>query len=269
LQSIKNAPPAPLLFIRNDGQTDPSVAYHVKGYGKDYFFTRDSVKIPVPGPGGGPGRIVSLRPQWLDATADLVPGPQAQAYFNFYRGQDPAKWQIKTPAFESVTYRHPATGIELVWYARGEQLEYDVVLPAGVDPGQARFRVEGARAAHLDQDGALVIETADGGRLIQAPPRLHQMIDGQAVPVEGRFDAVKKGQDGWSYGFVAAGYDRTRPLVIDPTLAFNKPINGNGIDTIKAVAVAATGEIYICGVTTSSDLGSGTPTLGKTSAFLT
>lgn len=253
-QSNEAVPHNSIVFIRNDGQVDPSVAYHVKGAKHELFFTSDSIKIPVPSPKGGRNRIVSLHPQWLDQTAAIVPGRQSPTHFNFYTGQKQSNWRTKVPAYESLTYRHTATGIDLVWYARGQELEYDVVLPAGVEPGQARFRVEGARKVRLDTQGALVVETADGGRLIQAPPRLHQVVDGQNIPVRGRFADVRKSSDGWSYGFVAAAYDRSRPLVIDPTLTFGVFVSGNALETINAVTVSSTGETYICGYTTSSDL---------------
>ncbi|KHK02421.1 DUF7948 domain-containing protein [Desulfovibrio sp. TomC] len=267
-QGSDAAPQNPIVFIRNDGQIDPSVAYHVKAIGQDYFFARDGVRIPVPGPKGGRSRMVSLHPLWFDETAAIVPGQQSPTQFNFYKGQTASDWRTKVPAYASLTYRHGATGIDLVWYARGQELEYDVVLPAGVEPGQARFRVEGARTVRLDKQGALVVETADGGRLIQAPPRLHQVVDGQDIPVKGRFADVRKSADGWSYGFVAAAYDRSRPLVIDPALTFGVPLSGNATETINAVTVGSAGETYVSGTTTSSDLGAVTYSVLLNDAFI-
>jgi hypothetical protein len=246
---------APVAFIRNDGQTDASIAYHVKGHGRDSFFARDGVTFALPDPKGGPSRIVGLRPLWLDAHTVLVPGRASPTLYNFHHGPDPAGWHTGVPAYEALTYRHPASGLELVWYGQGQTLEYDVIVPPGVDPGRARFRVEGAEKLRLDKDGSLVIVAGDAS-LVQAPPKLHQVIDGRKVAVRGRFAQVKKGPDGWTYGFAVAAYDRGKPLVIDPTLNYNISFAGNGADVINAVAVDANG-LFACGSTTSTNLVAG------------
>ena len=56
-----------------------------------------------------------------------------------------------------------------------------------------------------------------------------------------------------SVGFTVGAYDRTRPLVIDPTLVTSSYLGGSGIDNAAAVDVDGGGNVYIAGSTESAD----------------
>jgi hypothetical protein len=49
------------------------------------------------------------------------------------------------------------------------------------------------------------------------------------------------------------GYDRTRPLIIDPVLSYSTYLGGNGEETGEGIAVDATGAAYVSGTTFSTD----------------
>jgi hypothetical protein len=53
--------------------------------------------------------------------------------------------------------------------------------------------------------------------------------------------------------FEVANYDKTRPLVIDPTLAYSSYLGGGSYDSGEAIAVDASGNAYVTGFTASSD----------------
>src|SRR5262249_60022819 len=54
-------------------------------------------------------------------------------------------------------------------------------------------------------------------------------------------------------GFEIAAYDSTRPLVIDPPLAYSTYLGGAGEDTGIEIAVNAHGDAFVTGFTTSAD----------------
>ncbi|HUU12541.1 MAG TPA: choice-of-anchor D domain-containing protein [Terriglobia bacterium] len=54
-------------------------------------------------------------------------------------------------------------------------------------------------------------------------------------------------------GFEIAPYDRTRPLVIDPVLAYSTYLGGTGLDYAEGIAVDAAGSAYVVGYTNSTD----------------
>src|SRR5262249_7782756 len=47
--------------------------------------------------------------------------------------------------------------------------------------------------------------------------------------------------------------DRTRPLIIDPTLAYSTYLGGGGIDSGSGIAVDSLGNAYVAGTTGSPD----------------
>jgi hypothetical protein len=53
--------------------------------------------------------------------------------------------------------------------------------------------------------------------------------------------------------FEVAGYDRTRPLVIDPVLSYSTYLGGTGGDAANGIAVDGSGNAYITGMTGSVD----------------
>ena len=55
-------------------------------------------------------------------------------------------------------------------------------------------------------------------------------------------------------GLRVDGYDRKRPLVIDPTLEYCSYLGGAGIDNITAVQVDSQGHLYVTGFTNTADL---------------
>ena len=60
-------------------------------------------------------------------------------------------------------------GIDIVYYGKGQSLEYDFELAPGADPSRIRMRFEGADAIRLGPQGQVILEP--GGRQVtQNPP---------------------------------------------------------------------------------------------------
>jgi hypothetical protein len=56
-----------------------------------------------------------------------------------------------------------------VYYGHQGQLEYDFVAAPGADPGAIQLAVQGAEGVALDGEGNLVLHTAGGDVVEQAP----------------------------------------------------------------------------------------------------
>ena len=62
---------------------------------------------------------------------------------NYFIGNDPKKWRTNIPTYQAVIYKNAYPGVDLKFYGNGRQLEYDVVVRPGADPGQVHFRYAG------------------------------------------------------------------------------------------------------------------------------
>src|SRR5262249_55759960 len=140
-------------------------------------------------------------------------------------------------------------GIGAPYYGTAQNsLEYDLVVNPGADYRQIHMTVQGASSALVDKTGNLLLNTA-GGQLVQQAPTLYQMVNGTKQAVTGNYVLTGGNQLGFSVG----SYDSTRPLYIDPVLLFSTYLGGSGADQGLAVAVDGAGDTYVTGSTQSSN----------------
>jgi hypothetical protein len=138
-----------------------------------------------------------------------------------------------------------------------------------------------AAPLRVDKNGDLVVDT-EGGEVIFHKPVVYQAATNHRPRtkneeprttnkelIDGKYTLV-----GNRITFEVARYDKTRPLVIDPVLAYSTYLGGNSADEGYGIAVDASGNAYATGFTASSDfpttLGAFQTTYGGgTDAFVT
>jgi hypothetical protein len=144
--------------------------------------------------------------------------------------------------YERVRYEAIYPGIDLLYYGNDRQLEYDFVVAAGADPDRIQLTFTGADRLAINAAGELVLHTA-AGALAQPKPIVYQEVDGVRRAIEGSYRIAGDRQIGFSVG----AYDRTRPLVIDPVLAYSTYFGGGYDDIGWDIAVDAAGNAHITG----------------------
>jgi hypothetical protein len=72
---------------------------------------------------------------------------------NYNVGTDRSRWQSGVPTFARVHYHNVYPGVDLVFYAENDKLEFDFQIAPGSKPGQIRLRTAGNYA--LSEDGDL------------------------------------------------------------------------------------------------------------------
>lgn len=161
---------------------------------------------------------------------------------NYVRGSNPAAWLLDIPTYGRVRYQSIYPGIDIVYYGKDGRLEYDFVVAPGARPERIRIRYEGARGVRLDADGNLLLETG-AGTLVQHKPVAYQETSGRRQLVEARYVV-----SGDRVHLQLARYDRSRPLVIDPTLTWATYSSFHSTSSaISSVATDAAGNIYVTG----------------------
>ncbi|HUY89429.1 MAG TPA: SBBP repeat-containing protein [Pirellulales bacterium] len=253
----------PLAFEANQGQTDSQVDFLARGAGYAVYLTGGGAVIDLqqataPPPSRGNATAASptgeisgtaIRMQFVDANpgASVTGLDKQQAVSNYLIGNDPSQWHTGVANFGQVEYQNLYAGISAVFHGDQHQVEYDFNVAPGADPKQIQWQLDGASGLSLDGSGNLLIHTA-GGELLEQAPTIYQEANGARVAVSGRFVL-----EGDRVGFALGSYDASRPLVIDPTLSYASYLGGVRADSGKAIAVDGAGNAYVTGVTASSN----------------
>jgi uncharacterized protein (TIGR03437 family) len=238
--------PTALRFEPNNGQTDARAQFVARSTRYNIFLTRaGAVLAPRNSAEGIRIRFVGSHAAPLEGAAPL-PG-----VVNYFRGAAPARTKI--PTYQRALQHNVYPGIDAVFHGEeghGEegQLEYDFLVAPGADPSLILLEFDGARSVQLNDRGELELATA-AGMLTQRKPVLWQNRNGKRIPVDGRYEPRGARQ----FGLVVAEYDRTKPLIVDPTLVFFTSVGGGGPDQVNGLALDPQGNIYMAGSTASLD----------------
>jgi len=260
----------PLSFEANVGQTSSQVDFLSRGQGYTLFLTRRAEAVLVLGksaPERTPAQptdklsaVVKPQPEVTPPAvvriklvgAKLTPQVEGLEEFpgkaNYFIGNDPKKWRTNVPMYAKVRAHAVYPGVDLVYYGNQRQLEHDFIVAPGADPGAITMAVEGAERLSLGAQGDLVLQMKNEQVRFQKPVA-YQEVEGvrREIPSSYRLKNAHR------VGFQVAAYDGSRPLIIDPVLAYSTYLGGSGGDGGNAIALDASGNAYVTGFTISTD----------------
>ena len=210
-----------LSFEANHGQTDSRVKFLARGRGYSLFFTSTEAVLKLRNPANPPSiarnptsktrrqttisnpesavlrmQLVGANPKPQVAGLDQLPGKS-----NYFIGSDPQEWRTDIPHYGKVRYAGVYPGVDVIYYGKGRQLEYDFVVAAGADPALIRISFPGAEEMRLDGDGELVLGVA-GGEIRQHKPVIYQDVAGVKREVAGRYVMKADNQVGFEVAAV-------------------------------------------------------------------
>ena len=294
----------PLAFEANQGQTDPQVKYMARGNGYTLFLTSGDavlsfasssssvqsrpkemmqrrllgyaretkrlIRRSQPQSKPRPSSVAMLRMHVVGGKsgAEIVGSDRLSSKANYIIGNDPSKWHRGVPHYARVSYHDIYPGIDLTYHGQQNQLEFDFVVAPGSTPDPINLSFSGASRMRTDAAGNLALSSS-AGELTLNKPVAYQERNGIRQLVDARFVLKANRQVGFELG----GYDRTRELVIDPSLAYASYLGGVSEDVGFGIAVDTFGDFLITGHSNSAAFPgfSGTVTghSGGFSAFVT
>lgn len=215
---------APVYFVPADSESSSCAVLGQQGA---LHISSDRLSL-----GSGGQQIDFLKAQ--SAVSCTVEG--AENRLSVFTGNDPSKWRSHLPISKRIRFQSVYPGIDIVYYGNGPRLEYDFEMAAGASA--SRIRLGFAKNAELE-----ILSTGDlrvavnGSVLIQ-----HRPIARQG---ERRVDAHYVIDKSLNQARIELGaYDHSRPLTIDPVLAWEASADGDGTGA-NAVAADSAGNMWI------------------------
>jgi hypothetical protein len=267
-------------FIANQGQFDEKVRYYAKTFGGTVFITDEGQWIySLPGKGRTTSDLnrsfrsqhhakkndsftkevakgLALKEELIGAKFAGVKGEGvASAKVNYFKGNDENKWKTNITTYDFVNLGEVYEGIELKMEAHGDNVEKLFTVKPGAQPEAIKVTLSGAKSLKVVETGELAVET-DLGTVKFTKPVAWQEINGKRVEIAASYLLADSKEvlstAGNVYGFKLGAYDKTREVLIDPLL-YSTFLGGSSSDLGLAIKVDSVGNIYVAGVTMSSN----------------
>ena len=206
----------PLRFEPNQGQSSSGAGFLAQGRGFSALFKENEADLLL-AHRTGTDDLLRVTLARASQNASISAESRLPGTVNYFDGSEPKNWHTGLPTFERLRYASIYPGIDLIYYGSQGRLEFDFELSPGAVPSQIQMRFEGARSLRVDGKGDLIVTANDGHVSFQRPVIYQPAEGGGKDLVAGHFKVLKKD----TVSFAVAGYDRARPLVIDPILNYS------------------------------------------------
>lgn len=174
----------------------------------------------------------------------ITEGQQAafERYFQPWVNKDNSNNGVVAHSYRKITYKNVYPNIDWVLYIKGNTVEYDFVVHPGGKVSDIRLQYGGATKLALQANGSLLATTPMGKVREQAP---------HSYDAQGRVVASAFQLEGNTLSFKTDTYQGT--LTIDPTVEWGTYFGDLGQDIAYGVKSDANENIYMTGITASTD----------------
>src|SRR5579872_101160 len=240
----------PLVFEPNVGQAPSNATFVARG-AYPIFLQPDRAVLVLPitdihskTQASKPTSAITLKLMNSNPAAQTEGLDQLPGKSNYYIGDNKNNWRSGVPQYATVRFRSIYPGTDLLYYGKDGQLEYDLVLSPGADPGLIKFHVTGADSLELNSSENLLIHVRQGTIELHKPAIYQKEEDGRRHPVSGNFVVC-----GNVVKLRIGKYRKDRPLIVDPVLSYSTLIGANNRTTVVGVAADGSSDMFITGTT--------------------
>ncbi|MFN3650500.1 MAG: SBBP repeat-containing protein [Armatimonadota bacterium] len=240
----------PLTFEPNVGQADAGVRFVSYGAGSTLHLKPSEAVLALANDVAAARELAEaeqpsvVRMQLVGGNPSAAGAPEGerQGETHYLTGRSRESWRSHVPGYGKVRFSSVYPGVDLLYYGKQSQLEYDFVVQPGASPDRIQLAFAdghgGPLSLKLEAGGGLRLDTP-AGPVRHSAPVVYQEARGRRVPVESRYTLLAANRIGFEIG----GYDRSRPLVIDPAVNYFSDPGAMCSD----VALDPDGGIYING----------------------
>ena len=183
---------------------------------------------------------------WLNSNKNstIIKGDALAGHDNYYLQQCP-NGATEVKSYKNITYKNIYDGIDLKWYEKENQLEYDFIINPNADLSQIKIEMKGAQKLSISKNGELLIKTPLGTIIEKAPIAFQS----------GKIIASEWELKNNVLSFKIANYNHNLPLIIDPAARLWGTYYGGagaGSERSNFCTSDINGNVYIGGQTTSN-----------------
>ena len=242
----------PLQFEANQGQADPRFDFVSRGAGYGLFLSAGEAVLVLNKKQQDNGlelsaHALTMKPVGANRRSRATGEGTLPGRVNYLIGNDARKHRSGIRTYSQVRYTDIYPGVDMVYYGKQRQLEYDFIVSPGAKAGDIMLQLEGATELKMDGEDTVASIGAESIRLEK--PFIYQDRDGRRVEIAGRY--VLRGAD--YVGFEIGDYDHEQPLVIDPVLGYSSYLGGAGSEYGNDIKLDAAGNVFVTGFTTSAN----------------
>jgi hypothetical protein len=181
---------------------------------------------------------------WLGFNRDYtIENGESTAGFNNYYLPSCPDGAMNVKSYTDVTFKNLYTGVDVKWYEKNGELEYDFIVAPNTDYTKISWEIKGADRITIGENGQLIIETPLGNIEEQAPI---------AFQGETKVEATWK-IDGNKISFQLGSYNENEVLIIDPVVRLWGTYYGGSSDEYgRSCATDASGNVFLAGYTQSN-----------------
>lgn len=258
----------PLGFEEVRAQADGAPRFIARGSNYALLLTAAATTLQLHTPGAGQPATLDLEFVGAAKQAPLEAADQLAQRSNYFIGNDPRAWRTDVAQYARVRRRAIYPGVDVVFYGRQQQLEYDFVVAPHADPDRIKLACRGAEQLVVDEQGDLLL-TLGGAQMRMRKPIVYQETNNVRRAVAGSYVIDEDDQVGFQIG----AYDPEQTLIIDPVICYSTFFGGNNTDIGYGIALDGQGNIYVTGQTSSMNFPTKNPLEamleGASDAFVT
>jgi hypothetical protein len=194
-----------------------------------------------------------------NSSSQLQPNKQQIGYRNYVlyhstKDNPSVKNELNfIPCFSELYYRSIYQGIDIRFKVADGSLKYDIILSAGANPNNIQFLYSSLTTI---KNGCTVTQTPLGDVIDNAPVAFQESknskSDNLLNQVACNFKILSSSPTSALVGFMLPkGYDKSRELIIDPSVIWHKYLSGDKADALNDLVVLSDNSILVCGESTS------------------
>lgn len=182
---------------------------------------------------------VNILLEGISSNVSVVAKNKSLDYINDYRYN-----ALNIKGYQKIIYKEVYPGIDWVIYSNSDGIKYDFILKPYADPSVIKLKITNADYLAINKNKDLMVNT-----------RLGQFFEKKPISTqEGNEIETEFILNNNILTFKLNDYDKSKQLIIDPSVSWSTYYGGNGDDPIKEVETDLIGNIYAIGNTSSSNM---------------